>query len=58
MDEVWLCGAGTVLIVEDKPTCVVFVVGDGVGEKERDKKRGNHKRKDVSHPSSTYKKNA
>lgn len=51
MDKVWLCGAGTVLIVEDNPMCVLFVVGDGVGEKERDNKKGN-KHKDPSHPSS------
>lgn len=38
MDEVWLRGAGTVLIVEDKPMCAVVLVGDGVGEKERDTK--------------------
>lgn len=49
MDEVWLRGAGTVLIAEDKSICAVFVVGDRVGEKERDTKRGNHERKDPSH---------
>lgn len=31
--------------------CVLFVVGDGVGEKERDNEKGN-KHKDPSHPSS------
>lgn len=50
MDEVWLRGAGTVLIVEDNFIRAVFVVGDGVGEKERDTKRGNH---DLSLLSST-----
>ena len=49
----WLCVAGTLLIVGDKPMCVLFVVGDGVGERERDKKKGNHEHKDLSHPSST-----
>ncbi len=41
------------MIVEDKAMCVLFVVGDGVGERERDKKKGEHKHKDLSHPSST-----
>lgn len=39
---------GTLLIVVDKPICVVFVVGDGVKEKERDQRKGGLQCKDLS----------
>lgn len=47
------CGCvllGNLLIVRDK---LMFAVGDGVGERDRDKGMANHEHDDLSHPSGT-----